>query len=98
MIDPRFRSNLPEFAHYKQDSLLTLAAREALAQHKMEWERGVVDRDGGLTFYYNGMGQLPPAAGHGDSWYPGKPCAAIRLVRLHSGCSLAYRSLATRYG
>ena len=69
MLDPRVRTALPEFAHYKQDSLLTLAAREALAQHKMEWERGVVDRDGGLTFYYNGMGQLPPAAG--------KPCAAM---------------------
>lgn len=70
-IDHRARSVLPEFSHYNGDSLLTLAAKEALVQHAHDKQRGIVDRDGGLTFFYNGMGQLPPAQGHGDSWWPG---------------------------
>jgi hypothetical protein len=79
----RFRVRIPEFQHYKQDSLLTTAAQEALHEHAVAERRGLVDRDGGLTFYYNGMGQLPPAIGNGDNWYPGtaaggftkRPCA-----------------------
>jgi len=71
MPDPGVRSSLPEFANYKNDSLLTIAAEEALVKRKIEDSRGVVDRDGGLTFFYNGMGQLPPAIGNGDNWYPG---------------------------
>jgi len=71
MADPRVRSQLPEFSHYRGDSLLTIAAKEALVQTADLRRRGVVDRDGGLTFYYNRHGQLPPAIGNGDNWWPG---------------------------
>lgn len=66
--DPRARVPLVEFSHYKRDSLQTIAAVQALAQHRREKARGVVDRDGGRTFYYSGLGQLPPGRGNGDNW------------------------------